>query len=89
MYFIKCGKRRLFQNASGNQSLLSPDTEIFKKAVFYRQGRCRTGDDAGIHFNYSQNELFPQPPENVSALLTKGCIADFVSYARRIHRTQK
>lgn len=45
----------------GNQSLLSPDTEIFKKAVFYRQGRCRTGDDAGIHFNYSQNELFPQP----------------------------
>ena len=37
------------------------DTEIFKKAVFYRQGRCRTGDDAGIHFNYSQNELFPQP----------------------------
>ena len=61
MYFIKCGKRRLFQNASGNQSLLSPDTEIFKKAVFYRQGRCRTGDDAGIHFNYSQNELFPQP----------------------------
>ena len=40
---------------------LSPDTEIFKKAVFYRQGRCRTGDDAGIHFNYSQNELFPQP----------------------------
>lgn len=28
-------------------------------------------------------------PENVSALLTKGCIADFVSYARRIHRTQK
>lgn len=46
---------------AGNQSLLSPDTEIFKKAVFYRQGRCRTGDDAGIHFNYSQNELFPQP----------------------------
>ena len=83
MYFIKCGKRRLFQNASGNQSLLSPDTEIFKKAVFYRQGRCRTGDDAGIHFNYST------APENVSALLTKGCIADFVSYARRIHRTQK
>ena len=43
-------------------NLFSPLIQKYsKKLFFYRQGRCRTGDDAGIHFNYSQNELFPQP----------------------------
>ena len=69
-------------------NLFSPLIQKYSKKLFF------TGKMQNRRWRWHSFQLFTKwtistAPENVSALLTKGCIADFVSYARRIHRTQK
>ena len=65
-------------------NLFSPLIQKYSKKLFFIDR-----EDAEQEMTLAFISTISTAPENVSALLTKGCIADFVSYARRIHRTQK
>ena len=65
-------------------NLFSPLIQKYSKKLFFIDR-----EDAEQEMTLAFISTIHKAPENVSALLTKGCIADFVSYARRIHRTQK